>query len=210
VYRSWAIPCAGTSVYTRRHRAQWLAKLVEPGVRIRAEHLYQQLDSLQPVRLEARRQLLLESRKHAAVKLLRLIPAIGPIRSALLVALLQTPHRFRTKRQLWAYSGFAVEVHDSGEYRWVRGKLQRNRERITVRGLNDNHNKDVKNLFKGAAISAGTRPGPLHDFYVARVESGIRPTMARLTLASKIAAITLTMWKKGVSFDPKQLQPQAT
>jgi transposase len=209
VYRSWAIPCAGTSVYTPRHRDQWLAQLVEPGVRIRAEHLYQQLDSLKPVRLEARRQLLLESRKHAAVKLLRQIPSIGPIRAALLVALLQTPHRFRTKRQLWAYSGFAVEVHDSGEYRSVRGKLQRNRERITVRGLNDNHNKDVKSLFKGAAISASTRPGPLHDFYVARVESGMRPTMARLTLARKIAAITLTMWKKGVSFDPKQLQRQA-
>jgi transposase len=31
VYRSWAIPCAGTSVYTARHRAEWLAKLVEPG-----------------------------------------------------------------------------------------------------------------------------------------------------------------------------------
>jgi Transposase IS116/IS110/IS902 family len=39
----------------------------------------------------------------------RQIPAIGPIRAALLVALLQTPHRFRTKRQLWAYSGFALE-----------------------------------------------------------------------------------------------------
>jgi len=87
VYRGWAIPCAGTSVYTPRHRAEWLAKLVEPGVRIRAEHLYQQLDSLQPVRLEARRELLLESRKHAAVKLLRQIPSIGPIRAALLVAL---------------------------------------------------------------------------------------------------------------------------
>jgi transposase len=209
VYRSWAIPCAGTRVYSRRHRGEWLAQLVEPGVRIRAEHLYQQLDSLEPVRLEARRQLLLESRKHAAVKLLRQIPSIGPIRAALLVALLQTPNRFRTKRQLWAYSGFAVEVHDSGEYRVVRGKLQRNRERITVRGLNDNHNKDVKYLFKSAAISASTRPGPLHDFYVARVESGMRPTMARLTLARKIAAITLTMWKKGVSFDPKQLKPQA-
>ena len=36
-----------------------------------------------------------------------------------------------------AYSGFAVETHDSGEYRFVRGKLQRNRERITVRGLKD-------------------------------------------------------------------------
>src|SRR5213595_1357058 len=209
LYRSWAIPCAGATVYAPRHRAEWLAKIVEPGVRVRAELLYQQLDGLQPVRLEARRELLLESHKHSAVKLLRQIPSIGPIRAALLVALLQTPHRFRTKRQLWAYSGFAVEVHDSGEYRWVRGKLQRNRERITVRGLNDNHNQDVKNLFKGAAISASTRPGPLHDFYVARVESGMRPTMARLTLARKIAAIILTMWKKGVSFDPKQLQRQA-
>src|SRR6201987_65891 len=164
VYRSWAIPCAGTSVYSRRHRAQWLAKLVEPGVRIRAEHLYQQLDSLEPVRQAARRELLRESRKHAAVKLLGQIPAIGPIRSALLVAILQTPHRFRSKRQLWAYGGFAVQTYDSGEYRVLRGKLHRNRERITVRGLNRNHNHDLKNLFKSAAQSASTRPGPLCDF----------------------------------------------
>ena len=209
LYRSRAIPCAGTSVYAPRHRAEWLAKIEQPGVRIRAERLYQQLDSLQPLRLQARCELLRESHQHAAVQLLRQIPSIGPIRSALLVTLLQTPHRFRTKRQLWAYSGFAVETHDSGEYRSVRGKLQRNRERITVRGLNDNHNKDLKNLFKSAAISASTRPGPLQDFYVALVAKGIRPTMARLTLARKIAAITLTMWKKGVSFDAKQLHRQA-
>ena len=209
LYRGWAIPCSGTTVYAPRHRAEWLAKIQEPGVRLRAERCYQQLDLLQPVRQEARRQLLLESRKHPGVKLLRQIPSIGPIRTALLVALLQTPHRFRTKRQLWAYSGFAVETHDSGEYRYVRGKLQRNRERITVRGLNDNHNPDLKNLFKGAAISASARPGPLYDFYVSLLEKGMRPTMARLTLARKIAAITLIMWKKGVDFDPKQLHRQA-
>ncbi|HXX28062.1 MAG TPA: transposase [Terriglobales bacterium] len=209
LYRSWAIPCPGTTVYAPRHRREWLAKIVQPGVRVRAEHLYEQLDGLQPIRLQARRELLLESHQHAAVKLLRQIPSIGPIRAALLVALLQTPHRFRTKRQLWAYSGFAVETHDSGEYRWVRGKLQRNRERITVRGLNDNHNRDLKNLFKGAAISASTRPGPLQDFYLARVAQGIRPTMARLTLARKIATITLTLWKKGASFDPQHLSRQA-
>src|SRR5262244_3219873 len=56
VYRSWAIPCAGTSVYSRCHRDQWLAKLVEPGVRMRAEHLYAQLDNLQPIRQAARRE----------------------------------------------------------------------------------------------------------------------------------------------------------
>ena len=206
LYRSWAIPCRGATVYAPRYRAEWLAKIPQPGVRLRAERFYQQLDLLQPVRQEARRDLLSESRKQPAVKLLRQIPAIGPIRAAMLVALLQTPHRFRTKRQLWAYSGFAIETHDSGEY---LGKLRRNRERITVRGLNGNHNHDLKNLFKGAASSASTRPGPLYDFYAALLEKGMRPTMARLTLARKIAAITLTIWKKGVSFDAKQLHRQA-
>lgn len=209
LYRSWAIPCAGATVYAPRHRSEWLAKITEPGVRLRAERLYQQLDVLEPLRQEARRDLLLESRKHSAVKLLRQIPSIGPIRSALLVALLQTPHRFRTKRQLWAYSGFALQTHDSGEYRYVRGKLRRNRERVTVLGLSDNHNHDLKNLFKGAALSASTRPGPFHDFYAALLANGMRPAMARLTLARKIATITLTIWKKGVDFDAKELKQQA-
>src|SRR5580692_3303528 len=74
LYRSWAIPCAGTGVYAPRHRAEWLAKLVEPGVRVRGEHLYQQLDSLQPLRLQARGELLRASSQYPAVKLLRQIP----------------------------------------------------------------------------------------------------------------------------------------
>jgi len=209
LYRSWGIPCSGTTVYAPLHRAEWLAKIVEPGVRRRAERLYQQLDLLQPVRQQARHDLLVESHRHEAVKLLRQIPAIGPIRAALLVALLQTPHRFRTKRQLWAYCGFALETRDSGEYRLVRGKVRRNRERLTVLGLNDNHNHDLKNLFKGAAISASTCPGPLYDFYAGLLQKGMRPTMARLTLARKIATITLTIWKKGVDFDAQQLNRQA-
>jgi transposase len=64
LYRSWAIACSGTSVYAPRHRAEWLGKIPEPGVRLRAERLYQQLDLLQPVRQQARRDLLTESRKH--------------------------------------------------------------------------------------------------------------------------------------------------
>jgi transposase len=64
------------------------------------------------VRQQARHDLLVESHKHPAVKLLRQIPAIGPIRAALLVALLQTPHRFRTKRQLSAgFSGIEVRLN---------------------------------------------------------------------------------------------------
>src|SRR5712664_1559087 len=96
LYRSWAIPCAGTQVYAPRFRSEWLSKITEAGVRRRAELYYQQLDALAILRQEVRRELLAESRKHAAMKWLRQIPSIGPIRAALLIALIQTPHRFRT------------------------------------------------------------------------------------------------------------------
>src|SRR6266481_3461221 len=68
LYRSWAVSCSGSTVYAPRHRAEWLAKIVEPGVRRRAERLYQQLDLLQSVRQQARRDLLVESHQHQAVK----------------------------------------------------------------------------------------------------------------------------------------------
>src|SRR6267154_2872074 len=66
LYRSWAIPCAGTQVYAPCHRSEWLSKITEAGVRRRAEHYYQQLDALQTLRHEVRKDLLLESRKHNA------------------------------------------------------------------------------------------------------------------------------------------------
>ena len=127
IYRSWAIPCAGQRVYAPRYRSQWLGKIAETGVRRRAEIYYQQLDALRSLRQHVRRDLLAESGKHSAMKLLRQIPCIGPIRAALLIALIQTPHRFRTKRQLWAYSGLGLKTSTSGEYRFVEGQLGRSR-----------------------------------------------------------------------------------
>jgi transposase len=66
----------------------------------RAEFYYQQLDALRTVRQEVRRELLAEAKKHQSWKQLCQIPSIGPIRAAVLLGILQTPHRFRTKRQL--------------------------------------------------------------------------------------------------------------
>ena len=209
LYRSWAIPCAGQRVYAPRYRREWLAKITEAGVRRRAEIYYQQLDALQTLRQQVRRDLLAESKKHSAMTLLRQIPSIGPIRAALLIALLQTPHRFRTKRQLWAYSGLALKTHASGEYRFVQGQLQHSKKFLAIRGLNANHNHDLKNIFKGAATRAAAVPGPFQEFYAALVAGGMKPPMARLTLARKIAAITLLVWKKGVRFDAQHLKQQA-
>jgi transposase len=209
LYRSWAIPCAGKQVYAPCHRAEWLAKISEAGVRRRAEFYYQQLDALRSLRREVRRELLEESRKHKAWSLLCQIPSMGPIRAAVLIAIVQTPHRFRTKRQLWTFSGLGIETNSSADHRYVDGQLRRSKQPVSIRGLNQNHNHDLKNLFKSAAIVAASKPGPFQQFYAARLAKGIRPEMARLTLARKIAAITLTIWKKGARFDANYLKLQA-
>jgi transposase len=125
-----------------------LNKIGEAGVRRRAEFFYQQLDALRALRQAVRQDLLAESRKQSATRLLRQIPSIGPIRSALLIALIQTPHRFRTKRQLWTYSGLAIDTRDSAQYRYVDGQLQRSKKPQQLRGLNQNHNHDMKAIFK--------------------------------------------------------------
>ena len=177
-------------------------------MRRRAEHYYQQLDGLRTLRLEARKDLLAESKKHKVWKLLCGIPSIGPIRAAVLLGILQTPHRFRTKRQLWTYSGLGIEVHSSADHEVAKGQLRRKKKPVEIRGLNQNCNHDLKNLFKGAAVVASTKPGPFETFYAALVAKGMRPEMARLTLARKMATIVLIVWKRGVCFDANHLKPQ--
>jgi len=209
VFRSQAIGCAGQKAYSQRHREQYLASLGTGSLRRRAECLYQELDGLQLLRRQAKRELIAECRKHAAARWLQSVPFLGPIRAALLIGRVQTPHRFRSKRQFWAYCGLALETRASAEYRVVNGQVERRRKPALVRGLNWNHNHELKNLFKGAATTASICPGVFRQFYLGLLAKGMRPEMARLTLARKIAAITLKIWKKGETFDPEYLKPQA-
>jgi hypothetical protein len=186
-----------------------LEPLPEPGVRGRADLLYKQLDLLLPLRQEARAAMLAESRKHPAHKILCSIPSLGPVRVALLMALRQTPLRFRGKRQLWTYAGLALVTRTSADYQMVDGQVTRSRKPALVLGLNANHNHTLKGIFKDAAASALAHPGPFKDFYTTRVAQGMKPELARLTLARKIAAIALILWKKGEVFNAEHVKAQA-
>jgi transposase len=209
VFRSQAIGCAGKKLYGLKHRGEYLAALGTCALRRRAECLYQQLDALQQLRRQARHDLLVECRKHAAAKWLQTVPFLGPLRTAVLIGRVQTPHRFRTKRQFWTYCGLALEIRDSAEYRVVDGQVERRKRPALIRGLNWNHNHELKNVFKAAATTASICEGVFRDFYLGLLQKGMRPEMARLTLARKIAAVTLKIWKKGESFDAEHLKSQA-
>jgi len=209
LFRARAIPTPGTTVYHATGRARWLEQLPERGVRLRAEVLYAELDVLRALRPQAKAAMVAEAKRDPAWPVLGAIPFYGPVRVALLLATMQTPWRFRTKRNLWAYAGLAVVTRSSADYTLVAGQPVRRRRAPLTRGLNLNHNHVLKDVFKGAASAATGRPGPLQDFYGGLLARGMREPLARVTLARKLAAITLRLWKKGERYDPAKLTQQA-
>jgi transposase len=201
VYRGLAISCAGQTVYAPARRQEWLAKLENEGMRFRTSALLEQLDLLRDLRKKAERAMVREARGHGAFQTLTKLPGLGPVRTAQLIAIVDTPHRFRTKRNLWAYAGLAVVQYESDEYRVAEGgRLRRARERVRTRGLNRNGNRRLKHLLKSAAATACWR-GPLSGWYQQRLEAGLAKDVAQVALARKIAAIALAVWKSGETFD---------
>lgn len=205
MFRARGIRTSGRGVYDPAQRATWLAELTQPGARLRAEMLYAELETLEQWRRRIRVALLAEAKRDPAWRVLRTIPFLGPIRVAMLLATLQTPWRFRTKRQLWAYAGLAVVTRASAEFELDEGRPKRRRRSPLTRGLNRNHNPLVKNVLKGAATAAATRAGPLHDFYERMVQGGMREELARVTLTRKLAAILLHLWKTGETYNAAYL-----
>jgi transposase len=210
LFRARAIRAPGKRIYGTKEREHWLAKLPDRGARFRAEVLYAELDVLRELRPKAKAAMLAEARRDPAWHVLRSIPFLGPVRVALLLATMKTPWRFRTKRNLWGYAGLAVVTETSAEHDFIAGRPVRRRRKPLTRGLNKNHNRILKDVFKSTATAAIGRRGPLQDLYHAMLARGMRADMARLTLARKLAAITLRLWKKGERYDPAKLSVQPT
>lgn len=204
LFRARGIRTSGTAVYQAKQRESWLGQLSEAGARQRAMWLYDELDHLRGLRKQAKQAMLKESGLHRATALLKTIPQLGPIRSALILATVDTPHRFRTKHQPWSYSGLGIVTHMSAEYELQADRVVRRRKPMSTRGLNHNFNRRLKKVFVSAAIGGG-RIEPYRTYLKGLQDKGTRVEMARLTLARKIAAIALRIWKKGEKFDPKKL-----
>lgn len=205
MFRARGIKTPGQQLYQPARRAEWLAQLTEPGARFRATTLFAQLEPVQALRPTVKHAMITEAKRDPSWPVLRRIPFLGPVRVAQLLATMQTPWRFRTKRQLWAYAGLAVVTKTTAQYELRDARPVRRRRAPLTRGLNRNHNRVLTNVFKGAATAAAGRKGALRTWYEARLAHGMREEMARLTLARKLAALTLHLWKTGAVYDSTQL-----
>jgi len=208
IYRGRGVRSSGRAVYQASQRELWLRKIDSAGLRLRAEFLFRQLEQLQLLRREAKRTMLQESRRHAASQLLLQIPEFGPVRIAQIISSVGSPHRFRSKRQFWSYIGLAVVTRSSSDYRLVDNRMQKQRQAAQNRGLNTNYNHRLKSVFKAAALGAAQNDA-YREYYERLLAAGTRAELARLTLARKLAATVLAVWKSGEGFTIEKVMKQA-
>jgi len=204
VFRSRGIR-SDSGVYEAASRDRWLKQLPS-GSRDLASWLGEELDGLIPLRDETEEWLRKEAKSHPIIRKLRTGPGMGPIRTAQLVAIVGTPHRFRTRRQIWSYCCLAVVTRSSSDWvqdrdgKWVRGQVYQ------TRGLTRQRHPVLKAIFKGAATSVIEQlpQDPLHEHYKRMLASGIKPNLAKLTVARRVAATVLAMWKRQEVYDPNK------
>jgi transposase len=176
----------------------------KPGFHQTLELLRTQQEGLKPLKAEAQKTMVTEASRHPITRILKTAPGFGPVRSAELLSIVIAPYRFRTSRQFWCYCGLAIVQRSSSDYvqkpngQWCRAPVRQ------TRGLNRNFNRMAKAIFKGAATTVLTSMStePLRGDYDRLLANGTKPNLARLTLARKIAALVLAMWKNQEAYDP--------
>jgi transposase len=211
LYRSRGISTAGKDVYRSSSRETWLDKLPEK-VRPLARILYEELDAVRKLQQRAEKEMLDESHRHRISRILETCPGLGPIRVAQLLPVVVMPYRFTNKRAFWAYAGLAIVMRSSSDWvrmqdgRWARVPIQQ------TRGLNRNHNRTLKQVFKGAAttvIQRSQEEEPIYRHYQQLLDGGTKPNLAKLTMARQIASIVLSMWRSEEVYNPQKLYKTA-
>lgn len=202
LFRRRGVACRSEEIYDPLRRQGWVRRL-PAGMRPAAELLGLELDCVEELQGEAERAMVAEARRFRVARILETAPGFGPKRVAQLMAVVVTPYRFRTKRQFWSYCGFGVVTRTSSDWvrqerGWVRAPV------VRTRGLNRASNRQLKAIFKGAATTVlkHSSPNPLREAYDRMLEAGTKPNLAKLTIARKIAAIVLAMWKSETKYMP--------
>jgi transposase len=208
LYNGEAIRQRGRELYHVSKRQDWIEKLPDQGQRTRAELFFRQMDTLKVLKRAAQRAMVAESKRHPAHVVLSQVPELGPIRIAQLIATVDTPHRFRTKRPFWKYLGLAVQTRTSADHEAVGGSVRRRRKKAQTRGLTADYNRRLKAVFKSAATHA-SHCGAYREYYEGLLRKGMRQEMAHLSVARKLAAAVLSVWKSGEGFDEGRIMRKA-
>jgi len=115
------------------------------------------------------------------------IPGISLIRANIMTAIICQPARFKNKHHFWGYCMLVRHIQVSG------GRIYGNRR---VHGR-----RELRDIFIGASENAMRTETRLRDYYDALRARGINHKDAKVALARKIAALSLSLLKNNDTYN---------
>ena len=121
------------------------------------------------------------------------IPQIGPVTATTFAAYLVTPERFPSRSHIWSYCGFGLTRRSSGSHA----------EPVRIRRK---YNRSLKRVIKSSAermIWHSTHP--FEASYQVRVQRGMLPKRAKLSICRKLIDVLCALWIKEQDYDPTRI-----
>lgn len=170
-----------------------LAHLPAGPPRFAVEALYDLHDHYRTALVKTARHLGEAGAAFPEIAWLRSMPGLGLLTAARFVAYVQTPTRFRTKRQLWRYARLAVVQPQSNGRPIGAAHLER---------YGHGRLKALSNQVFYNALRCKVR-NVVHRTYEATLTRGGHPDHARLTTQRKILTVLWTLWKQGAPYQER-------
>lgn len=189
--REQGVMARGDDVYTHGGREPLVAQVPSTAARDAIRQLFDLLDVTLKTQADARRLMRREAQKYPEIPRFEEVPGIAMITACRFSAyVVQTPHRFASKRKLWRYCRLGITDRRSD------GKP------LGRQALDWNGNGRLKDMsrkaFQGAMKSLDDNM--FKRTYRDVLRSTHNKDHARLTTQRKILAVLLAMWKGGAEY----------
>jgi len=182
LYRRGGVFSVTKQVYDPEQDAQYRKLLPHPISRQRARDHLHVITTLERLTRKGERRMKRLSSRFPVVAVFEDIPGVGPIVATTTVAIVETPHRFPAKEQLWNYAGLAVSKPGSA------GKSGRGH-------ASKEGNRLLKKVLMQAAFNAARTDSRFGRRYRELKHKG--NSIAQRTVARSILATMYGMWKTG-------------
>lgn len=168
-----------------------LEGLDRPDFKFIGRHIYHLLEELEAARQDYLKEMIRLVKKFKESRYIKTIPGFGNIQTAKLISQIVNPGRFANKYKLNGYACLARHKYESGGKEHGSQKIY--------------GNKILKCVYKMSAHSAIRGSNGLRKYYDRLRTKGLNHEKALNSVARKIAAISLALWKKGENYNDKLL-----
>jgi hypothetical protein len=184
LFHQSGIPVSGTKVYSE---VTMIRQLSTEAHRFAAKRLFALIAMLEKQKADYEKMFERNVRSRKEQRLVDSIPGFGAIRTNQVVGIVVTPYRFPTKYNFFSYAMLVKHSQNSD------GKTYGKKQACGRRQL--------KGIFKGAALTAIRTDNAFRRKYDQKRRDGIGDKEAKNNIARMLAATVLGVWKSGKRYN---------